>query len=72
MIDINKILNSTENENVEAKKALGGIPNSICETYYSFANTFGGVILLGVDEDKKTKKLTVTGVSNATQMIIDI
>lgn len=72
MIDISTILSQKERINIEAKLAQGGLPNSVWDTYSSFANTFGGTILLGVDEDKQTKELIPRGVSSPDQMISNI
>lgn len=61
MIDLNNIMRYHENNRIEAKKAAGGFPHSLWETYSAFANTIGGLILLGVEESR-AKELRVTGV----------
>lgn len=40
-----------ERVTLECKEAHGKIPNTVYETYSSFANTMGGLILLGVKEN---------------------
>ena len=50
---------------VEAKRAQGGPPSRLWETISAFANTRGGVILLGVDEKHD---FAITGVSDPAQM----
>ncbi len=42
-----------EKMDMECKKAESEVPKSVYETYSSFANTKGGTIVLGVEEDKK-------------------
>ena len=50
--DISKLSEYSEDICLEVKKATNGLSNSIWETYSSFANSEGGLILLGIEEDK--------------------
>ena len=42
-----------ENKQIEFKSAKDGFPRSFWETYSSFANTDGGVIIFGVKEKQE-------------------
>ena len=57
-----------ENYEIEAKKATGGLPHSLWETYSAFANTDGGIILLGVAE-YKDHSLHLVNLENVEDMI---
>ncbi len=56
-----------EGNRFEAKLAKGGFPKSLWETYSSFANTDGGLILLGVKENRD-HTFTIEGVENPERM----
>ena len=73
MVDIHRILSSEkESGHIEVKTATEGVPQSMWETYSAFANTDGGVILLGVQEDVQTKKLIPIGIKNTEKMIPEL
>ena len=52
--DIDGLLHSTEGTVVEFKTARGGFPQSFWTTFSAFANTDGGVIVLGIKEKNRT------------------
>lgn len=49
--DIQMIISKGEGISIEFKKAKTKVPSSLYETVVSFANTNGGIILLGVEDD---------------------
>lgn len=65
--DIRKFDRYRENNRLEVKKAKGGLPDSLWETYSSMANCYGGAILLGVAE-KEDGSFETTGLCNAEKL----
>ena len=59
---INNIISlETETKNIEFKKAKDGVPENLYDTFSSFSNTSGGIIIFGVDEKNN---YNVSGISN--------
>lgn len=59
-----------EGNRLEVKKASGGLPNSLWETYSSFSNCNGGVIILGVKEREDGSWCT-THLQNRNKLLKD-
>ena len=65
--DLSQFDEYREDNRREVKKADGGLPVSLWDTYSSFANCYGGVIILGVKENKDGSWRT-TGLRNASKL----
>lgn len=78
VINDNTIIETLQNGEcvtLECKRAKTEVPKSVWETYSAFANTIGGVILLGIEENRKEsdkkKRFQIIGVDDAQKIVND-
>ena len=67
IIDLERIDEYREDNQIEAKAAQGGLPDTLWDSYSAFANTDGGCRLLGVKE-REDHTLKVVGLNDAAKM----
>lgn len=68
--ELKKLIKTGENGEVEFKRGRGGVPGDFWPSYSAFANTDGGVIVLGVSE--KDGERVIEGVENAEKVRADL
>ncbi len=68
MIDLTNIIGRREDIHLEAKSSKGGFPDSFWETYSAFANSDGGTILLGIEENDDHTLYVGDGLTDAPKM----
>lgn len=68
--EIKRLVAKSENAAVEFKRARGGVPADFWPSYSSFANTDGGVIILGVRE--KDGKHEIEGLADTEKIVADL
>ena len=72
---IKEVLLKGERVTLECKWAKAEVPKELWNTYSAFANTIGGMILLGVEERRKetdpAKRFEITGVDNHQKILTD-
>ena len=68
--ELKKLIETGENGVVEFKRGRGGVPGDFWPSYSAFANTDGGVIVLGVSEKNGVR--AIEGVENAEKIRADL
>lgn len=72
LFDLSQFDSYKEDNRREVKRASGGLPNALWETYSSFANTYGGVIILGIKEqDDRSWKTTGLKLADKEKLLDD-
>ncbi len=70
MFELSKFNKYREDNRREVKRAGNGLPDSLWSTYSAFANCYGGVIILGVEENKDGSWRT-TGLQGEEKLLKD-
>ena len=69
------LLKRGEKVTLECKRGAQKLPNSVWETYSAMANTYGGMILLGIEEVKTEKdwrkRYPIVGLADAEKIRVD-
>ena len=71
VFDLSDFDSYREDNRREVKSSKGGFPASFWESYSAFANTYGGVIILGVKE-KEDGTWETTGLQDASKLKKDL
>lgn len=67
MFDLSKFNEYKEDNRREVKRAKNGLPDSLWSTYSAFANCYGGVIILGVEE-REDGRWSTTGLQDTDKL----
>ena len=72
---IREVLRKGERVTLECKRAKAELPKSIWQSYSAFANTIGGMILLGIEEHLQEKdilkRFEIIGVDDPQKIVTD-
>jgi len=68
MFKVENLYEYKEDNRLEVKRAKHGLPSSLWDTYSAFANCYGGVIVLGIAENKDSS-WTVTGLRDEAKLL---
>lgn len=69
--ELMELIKIGETVDVECKEGQNKVPNSLWESYSAMANTNGGIIVLGIKENRSKGIFEVNGVNNINKQIQD-